>query len=237
MSAVLVLTAAGNSTRMGGSVKKEYLTISKDGDQRVSVLSAALTAFLETRLFSIIIITVPSGGEDEARAILSEDWRIESLLERDGLHLVFAEGGASRQESVFHGLRMAERIGSGLADKPDVVLIHDGARPWIGTETIKEILNSARKRGAAVPTIPSVDTQKEIDPEGKIIRHLDRSRVVSVQTPQGFAFERLLEAHIQAAGDGNTYTDDTEIWGRYCGDVYACPGSRENRKITYPGDL
>jgi 2-C-methyl-D-erythritol 4-phosphate cytidylyltransferase len=237
MSAVLVLTAAGNSTRMGGDVKKEYLTISKDGDRRVSVLSSALSAFLETRLFSIIVITIPTGGEAEARAILSEDWRIESLLKLSGPLLVFAEGGATRQESVLNGLRMAERIAGTLTDKPDVVLIHDGARPWIGAETIKDILDTARKHGAAVPAIPSVDTQKEIDAEGKIVRHLDRSRIVSVQTPQGFAFGRLLEAHIRAAGDGNAYTDDTEIWGRYCGDVYARPGSRENRKITYPGDL
>jgi len=58
-----------------------------------------------------------------------------------------------------------------------------------------------------------------------------------VQTPQGFRLNELLEAHGKAANDGRAYTDDTEIWGRYAGEVHVCPGDRNNRKITWKGDL
>jgi 2-C-methyl-D-erythritol 4-phosphate cytidylyltransferase/2-C-methyl-D-erythritol 4-phosphate cytidylyltransferase/2-C-methyl-D-erythritol 2,4-cyclodiphosphate synthase len=243
MPDILVLTAAGSSTRMGGDKKKEYLTISQDGDERVSVLSSALYAFLETGLFPIIVITVPQAGEAETRAVLAEDSRIAKSLANQKIELRFAEGGASRQESVMNGLKEAERIlkqtdraqPSEAID--DIVLIHDGARPWVSGKMIADVIANVRAHGAAVPGTPSVDTQKEIDDTGKIIRHLDRSRIVSVQTPQGFFFGELLEAHRKAALDGRTYTDDTEIWGRYAGDVYVCPGERENRKITWPGDL
>jgi 2-C-methyl-D-erythritol 4-phosphate cytidylyltransferase len=91
--------------------------------------------------------------------------------------------------------------------------------------------------GAAVPAIAAVDTQKETDASGRIVRHLDRSRVVAVQTPQGFRFSDLLDAHRRASGDGVAYTDDTEIWGRYVGDVYVCTGDRDNKKITFQEDL
>jgi 2-C-methyl-D-erythritol 4-phosphate cytidylyltransferase len=246
----LVLTAAGSSTRMGGQVKKEYLTISTGPEGRVSVLSQSLCAFLSTKLFSIIVITVPEGGEETARAVLAEDSRVSSLLGKTGARLFFTEGGATRQASVFAGLETAREAAhedalakkntitsTDCANSDDLVLIHDAARPFVKAETIEAIIERARDKGAAVPAIPSVDTEKEIDSSGKITRHLDRSSIVAVQTPQGFALDALVRAHRAAADDGKTYTDDAEIWGRYAGDVWTCPGDRANRKITYAGDL
>lgn len=233
MPDAIVLTAAGSSTRMGGPVKKEYLTISEEAGSRISVLSASLFQFLSLRLFPLVVITVPAGGEAEARAVLAEDRRIRALLASGRFDLRFAEGGASRQESVRNGLEALAKSGGTI----DTVLIHDGARPWICETVIRAVLEGARLHGAAVPAIPVVDTQKEISPDGRIVRHLDRSTIVSVQTPQGFRFAGLLEAHRKAANDGASYTDDTEIWGRYAGDVRVCAGDRENRKITYQGDL
>jgi 2-C-methyl-D-erythritol 4-phosphate cytidylyltransferase len=233
MPDALVLTAAGSSTRMGGPVKKEYLTISEEAGSRISVLSASLFQFLCLRLFPLVVITVPAGGEAEARAVLAEDRRIGKLLDSGEVDLRFAEGGASRQESVRNGLEEFAKSGETI----NTVLIHDGARPWVSETVIHAVLESTKIHGASVPAIPVVDTQKEIAPDGRIVRHLDRSTIVSVQTPQGFRFVELLEAHRKAATDGETYTDDTEIWGRYAGDVWICAGDRENRKITYQGDL
>ena len=255
MNRALILTAAGSSTRMGGPVKKEYLTIAENEAGRISVLSSALHAFLSTKLFSDIIITVPSNGETEARRVLCEDRRIVPLLKAAGITLFFAEGGRTRQESVRAGIELlatrwkngdrarelddvpTAQNGDRAGDDDAIVLIHDGARPWISENTIKRVIETAILHGAAVPGIPSVDTQKEIDETGRIIRHLDRSRIMSVQTPQGFLFAGIRDAHAKAADDGHAYTDDTEIWGRYAGDVYVCDGDRENRKITYQGDL
>ncbi|HPS44309.1 MAG TPA: IspD/TarI family cytidylyltransferase [Treponemataceae bacterium] len=246
----LVLTAAGSSTRMGGHEKKEYLTLSRGPEGRVSVLSQSLHAFLSTNHFSIIVITVPKDGEGAARAVLAEDARIETLLAASKASLSFAEGGATRQASVLCGLEriLEERarasesrhgLGSEARDDDagDLVLVHDAARPFVSKGIIEDVLKTASERGAAVPAIPPVDTLKEVDGSGRITRHLDRASIAAVQTPQGFRLDALVAAHRKASLDGKAYTDDTEIWGAYAGDVWTCPGARENRKITYPGDL
>lgn len=239
MTNALVLTAAGSSARMGSSVKKEYLTISDGSEGTVSVLTSALFSFLSTHLFTFIIITVPANGETDTRLVLDADFRIAPLIKKDSVSISFAEGGSTRQESVKKGLDALKLLAKTQVPEkvPEIVLIHDGARPWVTPEVINAVLEGVRIHSAAVPAVTSVDTQKEIDKTGKIIRHLDRSLIVSVQTPQGFLFGPLCEAHAKAAGDGHTYTDDTEIWDRYAGDVYICRGDRKNRKITFQGDL
>ena len=102
---------------------------------------------------------------------------------------------------------------------------------------IMEALEAAVLNGASVPGITPTDTQKEIDEKGFVVRHLVRSSLVAVQTPQCFKFKELLEAHGKAAADGREYTDDTEIWGQYCGPVRVTKGDVNNIKITYPADL
>jgi len=230
---------------MGSGLKKEYRTLpgfpagslpdpssgAKSG--RVSVLSAAVHAFLSSAYrFDSIVVTVPERGEADAARVLAEDPRIAPLITRNNTRLSFISGGSTRQESVFRAL---ESLSGDEA--PGAVLVHDGARPWISCDLIDAVQRTTEERGAAVPGIAAVDTQKEIDEEGRIIRHLERRFIAAVQTPQGFRFSPLLEAHRKAAGDGRTYTDDAEIWGRYEGDVFVCPGDRENRKITFPEDL
>ncbi len=223
---------------MGGSVKKEYLTLASGPDGRVSVLSQSLFAFLSLNEFPLVVITVPSEGETHARACLSEDARIARLLDSGNTTLLFAEGGPTRQASVLLDLEAAvNALPGGRAKDGDIVLIHDAARPYVSASLIAGVLAKAKERGAAVPAIPPVDTEKEIDGNGRITRHLDRSAIVAVQTPQGFALGPLVDAHRKAAADGKAYTDDTEIWGRSAGEVWTCPGDRENRKITYPGDI
>lgn len=237
MTHTLVLTAAGSSSRMNSDGKKEYLPLSEAPDCTISVLSASLYAFLATRLFSFICITVPPGGENNARDILSADTRITVLLEDTSCRLLFTDGGRTRQDSVRRGLEslfMHACVGRG---SPATVLVHDAARPWVPERIIQDVLSETLNHGAAVPALCAVDTQKEIDETGRIIRHLDRSFIVSVQTPQGFLFQELLEAHRMAAQDGLQCTDDAEIWGNYVGDVHTCTGDRRNRKITFTEDL
>jgi 2-C-methyl-D-erythritol 4-phosphate cytidylyltransferase len=248
MSFALILTAAGKSERMGGSCKKEYLPMPAESPPGSTVLSSSLYAFLETNLFGLIVITTPPGGMDEAWEVLSRDPRIPQRVQRDYFgkeaslpFITLTSGGASRQESVLRGLEhislLTANTPMGNQLIPEHVLIHDGARPWIDGDTIHRVAELTLVRGAALPAIQPVDTQKEIDGEGKIIRHLDRARLAAAQTPQGFAFRKLLEAHRKASGDGRTYTDDTEIWGNYGGDVWVCQGNPQNKKVTWKGDL
>ena len=120
---------------------------------------------------------------------------------------------------------------------PTHVLIHDGARPWVSRETIVNVLSAAVEHGAAAPVVPAVNALKVVDDKGVLKEHLSRESVYGVQTPQGFQFDEILSAHREAAADTVHYIDDTEIYSRYCGEVYAVPGNPENRKITYSHDL
>ena len=97
---------------------------------------------------------------------------------------------------------------------------------------------SLTKNGKKCTVFPMSKTlEKQIDENGFIVQHLQRSMLTAVQTPQGFKFSELLECHKKAIQDNKEYTDDTEIWGKYQGNVKVVPGDVGNIKITYPEDL
>lgn len=224
----IIITAAGSSTRIGGGIKKEYLPF-KNG----TVLSVCAQAFLNACAdykITDFIVTCPAGGIEQCREALSNvDCHTPSALAMtEGVRIV--EGSDTRQKSVYNGLLAVK-------GQPDIVLIHDGARPFVSREVIIEALDAAVEFGASVPGVTPTDTQKEIDANGFIKRHLVRSSLAAVQTPQCFRYKELLEAHSRAAADGHEYTDDTEIWGHYCGPVRVTKGDVNNIKITYPSDL
>ena len=214
----IIITAAGSSTRIGGGIKKEYLPYNKG-----TVLSSCAETFLNacSRDFEItdFIVTCPKGGRTECE---------KALCGVQGVQIV--EGSDTRQKSVYNGLLAVH-------GNPDIVLIHDGARPFVSEDLIRTTITATQEFGAAVPGLTPTDTQKEIDENGFIVRHLIRSSLSAVQTPQCFEFSKLLAAHERASLDKREYTDDTEIWGAYCGRVKVVPGEVNNIKITYPSDL
>ena len=219
----LILAAAGSSSRMGMGCKKEYLPL-----QEGTVLSTALKQFLRALTLHSVAVTVPADDDGAARAALFKDAEIRDLL--CGADVQFVLGGSTRQQSVCNALRALS------ADAPDVVLIHDGARPFVTQKIIAEAAEAALLYGAAVPGVPPVDTQKTLDESGFIREHLHRAAMTAVQTPQAFRFAKLLDAHKKAADDGAEYTDDTEIWGKYVGKVKVTTGDVCNKKITYADD-
>ena len=233
MNLSLIITAAGLSTRFGTGSKKEYLPLTIDG-KNGTVLSHCLDSFLKTKLFSNIVITIPKNQQENAKNALKNSSFYNELFTSTNFSFAFEEGGKSRQDSVFCGLKKIEKMAK---ITPDAVLIHDGARPWITENIINAVIEKVLLFGAAVTATPATDTQKEVDKNGKITKHLRRENIFAVQTPQGFLFAPLLEAHKKACNDGNIYTDDTEIWAKYCGDVYICTGDIANKKITYKEDL
>lgn len=230
----IVVTAAGSSTRIGGTTKKEYLPLNKG-----TVLSSCAKTFLKALLsqnFEItdLIITHPKDNEQQCYDVVSADKELNKLLyalhHEYGKSLELVPGSDTRQKSVYNALKA-------IKGNPDIVLIHDGARPFVTDKIILDTIEAVEKYGAAVPGITPTDTQKEIDENGLIIRHLQRSLLTAVQTPQGFEYTSLLQAHEKAIADGKEYTDDTEIWGQYVGTVKVVPGDVNNIKITYPADL
>lgn len=240
--AVLVLVAAGSSSRMGGK-KKEYLPMNGG-----TVLASAARIFLQTLPFSQVAVTYPAaqtpdGGEKNERACreaLFSDQAVAAFQASAQTEFLFVEGGATRQQSVLNAL---EAVAEQCGDENPLVFIHDGARPFVSAQIIRDCHAAAAQYGAAAPAIQPTDTQKETDAQGFIVRHLTRAHLAAVQTPQVFRLQPLLSAHRAAAQQHLDCTDDTEIWDRFAADgktsrpTKIVAGSHENKKITYPSDI
>jgi 2-C-methyl-D-erythritol 4-phosphate cytidylyltransferase len=226
-----VICAAGSSSRMGG-VKKEFQKI--DDRNSLTVLGSAASAFAKTAFVEIIVIAINENTETAARAALPPE-----LLSVQNPKFIFVTGGTSRRASVFNALSVLAEY------NPRYVLIHDGARPWVSAPLIAQIIEEVKKHGAAIPLLPLTDTPKECDapfaqPQSGAVfikSHLKRANTGIAQTPQGFRFPEILQAHEKAALENEDFTDDAEIWGRFCGPVAVIAGSPENRKITFPEDM
>ena len=235
-----------------GGVKKEYLPFQSlvENEKSLTVLGAAVKAFISCPEIDLIVIVAPAGSEkeiNEARASLPADFTANRA------HIFFVHGGPTRRASVHNGLLFLE------SHKPSHVLIHDGARPWIKQELIEKVIRAMIQYSAVIPALPMIETPKELKSQlvsgdrpvsdtadNFIQRHLKRTTICTAQTPQGFKFPEILMAHEKAAtreeagqkaGEQIEYTDDAEIWGEFIGKVAVVPGDPENRKITYPGDL
>lgn len=244
----LILVAAGSSARIGfdktgAKIKKEYLAMNGS-----TVLSCAAKAFLSTLNFSTIVVTYPcaqniedsKANEQKSKEALFADEFIKNYKAQ----FIFVPGGKTRQESVHDALEAIAQTSPNCS----LVFIHDGARPFVKPETVELTYRAALEFGAAVPGLQPTETQKKIDENGFIVKHLVRSSLTAVQTPQVFRFEPILEAHRIAAETSKGFTDDTEIWDEYAAkrkDEHGEPYSRvkvvlgdpENKKITYPEDL
>ncbi|ADN02833.1 IspD/TarI family cytidylyltransferase [Spirochaeta thermophila] len=216
-----VVTAAGASVRMGGARKKEYRLL--DG---LPVLLHSIQAAFQTGLFDRYVVVLPPGDEavwyDELLPLLDSPCRDLVTL---------APGGTSRQESVFHALEALS------GEPPEIVLIHDGARPWVSPALIGRVYRKAREKGACIPVVALVDAPKRIGPTGEVVEHLDKHHLVGAQTPQGFRFSLIYEAHRRFHDRLHLFPDDAALCHAAGIPVHTVEGDPVNRKITFPWDL
>jgi len=143
-----------------------------------------------------------------------------------------ANGGATRQASVHAGLEAL------AAQRPEVVLIHDAARPFVSAGLIARAIDAADRTGAAIPVIPVADTIKLTDSDGNVEATPERARLRIAQTPQAFRFDVILEAHRRAAREGRSdFTDDAALaeWAGLT--VATFEGDVANMKLTTPEDF
>ena len=218
MNVHVLVPAAGSGSRVGGETKKQYLDL---GEQPVLVQTLARLAGLPQ--VTAIHLIVPEDDVAFCRTELVEKYRLDKI----GRVIV---GGEERQDSVRNGL---ESCG---AEENDVILIHDGVRPFFPKEQIGPLVQVASIEGAALLAIPAQDTIKEVF-DGRVRSTLERSLLWQVQTPQAFRFERILEAHRRAHDGGYVGTDDASLI-EWCGwPVVVLPGHTHNFKITTPADL
>lgn len=215
---VALVTAAGSGTRVGGNCKKQFLSLGG-----VSILRRSLTPFDHHPDIHQIIVTLPASECTHWQGILSKDHTLTTPV-------LCIPGGTTRQDSVRLGLEAA------VSFTPEIVLIHDAARPLLSDKLLREIIISADINGAALPVLPVKDTIKIIR-DGMLVSTLDRSTLGAAQTPQAFRFPLILELHRQALSDGIEVTDDASIFEHYGHPVAALPGEETNFKVTTPEDL
>jgi 2-C-methyl-D-erythritol 4-phosphate cytidylyltransferase len=213
-----LIPAAGMGRRMGNAVAKQFLPL---GDK--PMLAHTLLAFQR------------ASGIDEIIPILSEE-DMESCL-RDVIeqyHITKVKtlvvGGRERQDSVANGLKKVEKDAS-------IVLVHDGVRPFVTQEMIKESVEFAKKGECVAVGVPLKDTIKEVDDKGIVRSTLERSRLWAIQTPQTFPVKILRRAYEESYRNKTCGTDDATLVERTGGKVRVIMGSYENIKITTPEDL
>jgi 2-C-methyl-D-erythritol 4-phosphate cytidylyltransferase/2-C-methyl-D-erythritol 2,4-cyclodiphosphate synthase len=226
-NAAAVVVAAGRGIRIGGDTPKQYRRV---GGQ--AVLTRTLAALAAHPGIARIQPVIAPDAADFYRACLDD----LDAATRDKL----AEpvpGGATRQQSVRAGLEALDG-----ADAPDLVLVHDAARPHVDRALIERALVAGRDHGAAVPGIAVTDTIKVVedlgDGTGRVRETPAREHLRAVQTPQSFAYGPLRDAHRRAAGaDLHAFTDDGALaeWAGLA--VVVFEGDPRNRKITQPADL
>lgn len=206
-----VIVAAGSSRRMGGGDKLE-MTIGGQPILRRTV--DALAAAPETA--RLIIVT----ARERVEELQASAW----LQDRDA---TVVPGGRRRQDSVAEGVRAASA---------ELVLVHDGARPFVSPGLVSRVVEGVQRHGAAIPALPVVDALKRA--EGELITaSADRSGLYRAQTPQGARRELLLaaaEAHAHGADD---IPDEADLLARDGVTVAIVPGDADNIKVTLPEDL
>jgi 2-C-methyl-D-erythritol 4-phosphate cytidylyltransferase/2-C-methyl-D-erythritol 2,4-cyclodiphosphate synthase len=215
-SVAAVVVAAGRGLRAGGHLPKQYREVAGE-----PVIRSSLSLFAW------------HGQIGAVQAVIHPDDRGSYEAAAKGLRLLPpVSGGASRQASVRAGLEA-------LAGRPpDIVLIHDAARPFCSTELVSRAIVACGETGAAIPALEVTDTIKRVDAGGHVAGTVDRAQLRAVQTPQAFKFVALLEAHHRAAKEGrDDFTDDAAL-AEWAGiKVATFLGESGNVKLTTDEDF
>src|SRR6267154_1303722 len=233
MKVFVIVPAAGLGTRMGSRspVKARKKAPSKQFKELggVPILLHTLRKFVAAPDVYEIIVALRKDEIAGFRTQLEKQYP-EILNKR----LQLVEGGEHRQDSV------ASALAAVAAEADDIVLVHDGVRPFVTPEIITEVIAATQKHGAAIAGMPAVDTIKQVDrtAEGAVIKAtIPRASIVMAQTPQGFRYSILKKAFEDAAADGFVGTDEASLIERSGHPVAVVMGSPRNLKITTPGDL
>lgn len=216
MSVLAIIPAAGSGVRMGGETPKQFLSL--DG---VPIFIHTVRKFARAGIIDGIYLGVRLEDMERTRQALAEA-RLAKPVE-------LMAGGNTRQETV-------ERALATIPRDTEVVVVHDAVRPFVDLDLISRVVEAARRDGAAIPGIPSVDTVKQVERQ-TILGTLPRERIVLAQTPQAFRYSLLCEAFARATQEGFQGTDESSLVERLGVNVTVLMGSDRNIKITKPSDL
>ena len=207
MKTSLILACAGKGARAG--LKQNKLLYRTENQ---SILEKTLNAFLESGLIDQVIITASEEDFETIKSLVGE--KAQVVL-----------GGNTRTQSVKNALEVIDG---------DIVLIHDGARPFVSAKLIKDCIDTALKHGSAIPVIPTPNTI--LKKQGEFVsEYLGKDELCSVQTPQGFKANLIKDAYARACD--KAFNDDGEVYLNYIGKLATFDGDAKNIKITYSKDF
>ena len=216
---IALIPAAGMGKRMGAAINKQYLLLNNK-----PIVAHTIAVFENAPFVDDIYLIVPEAEIPYCR---------EHVVERYGFGKVrkIVAGGAERQNSVLNGLRAVNEPGS-----DDVVLIHDGARPFIPLPVLEQTAAMAVVRDGVLVAVPAKDTVKIVR-DGVIKGTPARESIWLAQTPQAFRYGTIRAAHEAAEAEGFAGTDDAMLVERLKKEVHIVMGDYRNIKITTPEDL
>lgn len=220
-SLAIIIVAAGRGQRAGEGLPKQYRQLAG---------RMVLTRTIETLHAAAPKATLLTVIHPDDRNLYEEAVEAASAEAQAAL-LSYVHGGATRQHSCRAGVEALQALA------PDVVLIHDAARPFASVALIQRAVEAAVNHGAAVPGVAVTDTIKQVDADGRIISTPQRDALRAVQTPQSFQYELILRAHRTAASATSEMTDDAAV-AEYAGHaVHVFEGDAQNIKLTTPQDF
>lgn len=213
-----IITAAGKGTRMNSDINKQYIDIAG-----IPILARTIAAFENCEAIADIIVVVNEDDIQYCRRNIIEQYNFSKVN-------ALISGGSERQNSVYKGLCAVD-------ESRKIVLIHDGARPFVSKRNIIDCILSAKEFGACGIGVRLKDTIKICDQKGFVRTTPDRSSLWSIQTPQAFTYDIIMNAHKVAIQSGYIGTDDLVLVERQGLQVKIIEGSYQNFKITTPEDL
>ena len=213
----VVIVSAGRGSRMKADINKQFLKL-----KGKEVIAHTIDKFYNNKNIDEIVVVVK---EDEA------DFFRRNIIDKYGYkNIKIAFGGKERQDSVFNGLKAVN-------ERCDIVLIHDGARPFVTDEIIKNSIECSKKNKCVIVGVPVKDTIKIINKDNEVCDTPNRSTLWSIQTPQVFEYLSIIKAH-KIAKEKSYYGTDDSMLMEYLGyNVKVIEGSYNNIKITTPEDL
>lgn len=213
----VVIVAAGSGSRFGDPIPKQYHML---GDK--SILAHCIECFARHTAPEFIQVVYNPAHQHWYQDCTKS---FENALPLPPP----VAGGDTRQQSVLNGLRALAH------QDPDIVLIHDAARPGVSDDVIERVIAALATHSGAIPTLPVADTIKQTDSRGVISRTIPRESLQRAQTPQGFAFKTILNAHQKF--EGQEFTDDAALLEATGLDVVCVAGTTNNDKITHKDDF
>ena len=213
-----IILAGGKGKRMGAPVSKQFIEI-----KGKPIIYYTIKKFSENKKIDNIVVVL---SKDEV------GYFKENILEKYNLKVDnIVIGGTERQDSVYNGLKSLEYTNT------DIVLIHDGARPFISDRIIDDGIKFAQVYGACAPGVMPKDTIKIKNESNFSVSTPERGSLVAIQTPQVFKFNEILECHEKIKINNIVVTDDTMVAEKFGYSVYLYDGEYTNIKVTTPEDL